>query len=289
MRVLVTGASGFVGSHLIARLAPRNEVFALSRSKRPSFAGDRIHWIQADLNDPLYETRLPPVVDAIVHLAQASVSFPDAAKQLYHVNTGAAVQLLHYARQARARCFVFNSTGDVYGQRRGWSDERDPADPASFYAATKHCAELLTLSYRDYLAPCVLRLFRPYGPGQTNRLIPKLTDSIRQGKPLTVPAEGCGLQTPIYIDDLVSAIVSALERSLTGIFNVAGDEVLSIRDLARLLGQVLGREPHFTAEEMPPFDQAGKNQRLKEVLAGWPTVTLNDGLRRTLCGTCLAA
>jgi UDP-glucose 4-epimerase len=283
MKFLVTGAGGFVGRRLVERLSARHEVCALVRDARQVAAGGRVSVVAADLARPLDASMLPARADVIIHLAQANVAFPEEADELFAVNTSAAQQLLGYGRRAGARRFLLASSGDVYGRRAGLCRESDAPAPADFYGLTKYAAELVAESYGDYLETCALRLFRPYGEGQTNRLIPKLAERIRRGEPVRLNRGDRPLMTPTHIEDVTEAFERAALASFTGALNVAGDELVSLRELARLVGEVLATSPVFeeTGNEAAS-DMAGDNARMKRTLGGWPLVTLDEGLRRTL-------
>jgi nucleoside-diphosphate-sugar epimerase len=237
-----------------------------------------------DLAATLNVSALPAEIDIVIHLAQANVSFPEAANELWAVNTSATQQLLDYGRRARARQFVLASTGDVYGGRTGVCRETDPVAPISYYGLTKRVAEMLVQTYSDYLRPCVLRLFQPYGPGQSDRLIPKLADRIRKGQVVQLNKDDRPRITPVYVDDVTRAVESAIDSSYSGTVNIAGDRVVSIRELAEEIGHALACEPLFEASEQDSADMMGSNGLMKQVLGEWSMVSLTDGLLRALEG-----
>lgn len=281
MKILITGAAGFIGRDLTQSLSTRHEVIALARRAEQAGLGRGLSLIAMDLTGPLNIPALPTQVDVIIHLAQANVTFPEAANELFAVNTGVTQQLLDYGRRTGAQQFILASTGDVYGSRLGLCRESDMAAPVSYYGATKYASELLVNAYASYLKPCVLRLFQPYGPGQVNRLIPRLADRIRQAQTIRLNQGNRPHVTPIYIDDVVSTFEMAIDLSYAGRLNVAGNTVVSLRSLVEALGQVLGVEPSFEETDVETGDMMGDNSRLKEALGISPCVGLNEGLSRT--------
>ena len=279
MRVLVTGATGFVGGELVPALAAGgHDVVALVRD--PARAPVEATALAADLERPLDLDALPPV-DAVVHLAQANVPFPDGALALHRVNTVATHELLEHARRSGARVFVHASSGSIYGLGEGRVAEDDPRRATDFYAVTKRNAELLLEAYRPHLATVVLRLFAPYGPTQTGRLIPGLVRRVRDGDTVTLADGGRPRLTPIFVDDVVRTFAAALALDGHHVVNVAGDETVGIDGLARAIGAVVGREPVFEAGPPAAGDLVADNRRLHELLGPQPLVPLADGLRAT--------
>jgi UDP-glucose 4-epimerase len=280
MKVLITGASGFIGRHLTRALIRNHEVFAVARSPVQVATNEMVKIIEADLSRPLDTKTWPARVDAVIHLAQANVSFPEAAGELFAVNTGATQQLLDYARRAGARQFILASTGDVYGRVSGRAREGAAARPASYYGATKLAAELLARSYSAYLSPCVLRLYQPYGPGQTNRLIPRLADSVRRREAIRLNKDDRPRLSPIYISDVARAFERVLESHYSGVLNIAGDRAVSMRDLGEEIGRALGIEPVYEETGAESADLMGDNNLMKRSLGSWEMVDLSDGLSR---------
>jgi UDP-glucose 4-epimerase len=283
MRVLVTGATGFVASHLLPRLtADGHEVLALGHDAARIPALDGVTPVVADLSHPLAEESVPEF-DGVVHLAQANVAFPDGAGELFRVNVASTQELLELARRRGARRFVYASSGSVYGPGEGAVGEDDPRRAEDFYAVTKRSGELLVGAYRGQLGTAILRFFVPYGPRQQGRLIPGLAARVAGGEAVTLHGHGRPLLTPIFVEDAVEVVVSALEDETHLVLNVAGDEVASIRDLADALGRALGREPVFEeAGGEAAGDLIADNERMHELLGPHRLVPLAEGLRRTV-------
>ena len=282
MRVLVTGANGFIGGHLIRELAPRHELFALARGGPKGEAPDGIQWIEHDLTQPLEGAGLPSEIDAVIHLAQSRhyKEFPDRADDIFAVNVQGTFRVLEYARAAGADSFVFASTGGVYGHSYEKFVETDPVSPLDFYLTSKYAAELLIANYKRFFRTIVLRLFFVYGPTQEGMLIPNLLGKVRAGATITVEGP-LGLRiNPIYVGDAVRVFEPALALESSELFNVAGDESVHLSELVELMGQVTGASASIEHTASSPHgDLVGDNRRMKEVLGVTPATSLADGLR----------
>ena len=136
------------------------------------------------------------------------------------------------------------SSGTVYGLGERPFRESDPVRHHQFYATTKIHAEQLVGGYADLLDGAVsLRLFVPYGPGRSIAWFPGIIDRVRDGRAVTLVEGGRPRMNPIYVDDAVAAILAALDVDGHRIVNVAGDEVVTIREIAEAAGVLVGVEP----------------------------------------------
>lgn len=278
MRVLVTGASGFVAQHLVPALASTHRVYALTHDAARAPDGvDGVETLVADLRR-LDEVSLPEV-DGIVHLAQANVPFPDGAHDLFAVNTASTLALLEHGRSCGATRFVFASSASVYGfGDRPWTEE-DETTATDFYSATKIASERFVQAYNGTLATTILRLVAPYGPGQRNRMIPRIIDNVRAGNAITLNQGGRPRMNPIFVGDVVRVVEAALDSDQSLLVNVAGDEAVSIRELAEAAGQAVGREPAFeTRDDTAPGDIVCTNGRMRMAFALDGLTPLSEGL-----------
>jgi nucleoside-diphosphate-sugar epimerase len=275
--VLVTGAGGFIAPHLIRRLVDaRHEVIGLAQ--REVELPEDADLVVRDLGQPLDDDDLP-AVDGVVHLAQANFAFPDGARALFRVNSASTHDLLEFARRCGATHFVYASSGSIYGLGDGAVDEEAPRRALDFYAVTKQIGELLVDSYSQFLTTTTLRLFAPYGPRQTRRLIPNLVERVANGTTIRLNAGGRPRITPIYVDDAVRVVERALRSSNSAIVNVAGDEEVSIEELAELIGDVVGRPPVFDRTNAEAGgDLVAANGRMKALFELGQLVPLAEGL-----------
>ena len=282
MRVLVSGAAGLIGRHLVEALRTHHEVHALHRPDAPG-RGTDIRWIATDLTDHNFVDALPRGVDCAIHLAQSRRfrDFPEGARDVFGVNVESTATLLDWCVRTGVRRFVLASSGGIYGYGRDPFSEEYPvgsAGPLGYYLASKHCAELLSESYADHLTVVILRFFFVYGPGQRpDMFIPRLVRSVAEGVPITLGGEDGLCTNPAHVADAVSAIRHALKLEQSHRINVAGPDALSLRHIAEAIGAKLGRTPLYSvdpaAEPRNLIADIGKMRRLLVP----PTIRFADG------------
>jgi nucleoside-diphosphate-sugar epimerase len=277
VRVLVTGAAGFLGRHLVPALAQAgHDVHALVRPGAKAPAGATR--VEIDLSEPLPRDDLP-AVDAVVHLAQANVPFPAGAAELYRVNAASTADLLTWAHGSGVARFVYASTGSVYGHGADAFPEDAPLAPPDFYALTKAHGEAVVAAFAGLVETAILRPFALFGPGQSGRLVPRLVERVTAGEPVH---PGPVRLNPLYVDDATEAVTRLLDGAAPAVLNLAGDDRVSVRELAGAIGEAVGREPVFEdVSESGERVLVGDNSRLRALLGRAPT-PLAEGLRRTV-------
>ena len=281
MRILLTGATGFIGNQLVETLTAEHEIYALVRRRSAGYLEQFARTIEMDLSQPLDETRLPARIDAVIHLAQSKFykQFPEQSVDIFNVNISSAFYLLEYARHAGAQTFIFASSGGVYGYGYEKFAETDPVSPLNFYLSSKYMAELLLANYRQFFRTVIFRFFFVYGAGQRGMLIPNLIEKVQRGETIRIEGEP-GLQiNPIHVDDAVRAFEPALRLKNSELINVAGDEIVTLTDLVRCIEEATGKPARIEyVEGKPDNSLIGDNRHLKEVLNVHPRIGLVSGL-----------
>lgn len=270
-----------MGRNVLTQLDAEHELYPIVRS-----APDRERpWIEQDLTVPLDRTRLPERIDAVIHLAQSHRyrEFPDGAEDVYAVNAHSTFQLLEYARAAGAGTFVLASTGGIYGYSYEALVEDAPANPLNFYLTSKHVAESLVGNYQAFFRTVVFRFFFVYGPGQERMVVPTLVDKVRKGDQISIAGRPGQRINPIHIDDVLRIFQPALDLERSDVFNVAGDEVVSVRELVSVIEEATGESAHV--RHIDPEQEGhlmGDNTRMKDVLGVSPRISLLEGIRSML-------
>lgn len=279
--VLLTGATGLLGTALLPRLAVRGEVWAMHPPERAPQPVEGVRWVTQDLTEPL-SSELPDRIDAVIHLAQSRRhrEFPEGAIDMHEVNAAATVRLLDYCRRAGGTAFTFASTGGVYAPGQSPVEENGALAPINFYAASKLAGEKAVEQFRALLRGHSLRPFFIYGPGQRNMFIAGLIARVRERGEVTLAGYDGIRVNPVYVEDAADAVIASLELEESVTMNVAGPDVVSVREIAELIGGLLEREPIFAVGDVQPDLVAGVEQR--DSLVGAPRVALAEGLRKTV-------
>jgi UDP-glucose 4-epimerase len=306
--VLVTGGGGFIGSNLVDRLlAEDRRVVAVDdlstgrlrnlddarRASSGTFEFQRLD-ITSDVVDPFVQRHRP---DVIVHLAaqmnvRASVEDPlhDA-----RVNVLGTLNLLEAARRNGVRKVVFATSGGcIYGEP-GLDDlpvvESHPGHAHSPYGASKRCGEEYLRTYRSLygLAWTSLAFANVYGPRQDPAgeagVVAIFTEQMLDGAPCTIYGDGEQSRDFVYVDDVVHALVLAMDRGDDQRFNIGTGERTSVNQLARALASATGyaHEPVYAPERPGELRHSAVSIRKAATGLGWkPWTTLEEGLAATL-------
>jgi UDP-glucuronate 4-epimerase len=272
----VTGAAGFVGSHVCERLLEAGwrvsgvdifDEFYDPAVKRSNVAGcvrhPRFSLIEADIRDEAAMSRAVGAgVDVIVHLAARAGVRPSIENPLLYqdVNVRGTCILLEAARRFKIPKFVFASSSSVYGNNpKVPFSESDNVDyPISPYAATKKAGELICYAYHHLFGLDVtcLRFFTVYGPRQRPDLaIHKFARLIEHGEPIPVFGDGSMMRDHTYIDDIVAGVMAAVERCKGyRIYNLGNSNPVSLSELIAAIEAALGKAAQIKRLPMQPGD-----------------------------------
>lgn len=293
MRVLITGAGGFVGRVLVRRLQELgDEVIAVVRpGRRGAIDGTGCRVLEQDLlRGWCGPARMK--LDAVVHLAQSKRyrEFPEAAAEIAGVIVQGTVLVADTAVRCGATQMVYASSGSIYAPSAGPVTESTPPAPRDFYARSKLVGEQLLEDFRRSFNLKIVRPFFIYGPGQgASMLFPRLLASVCRGTAITLEASASedlaaqgGLRfTPHYIDDHVECLVRVLRRSGHLTINLAGRQRTSIREVATILGRYLARLPEFRhGTNTRPGDFICDTSPIASLLGEVPSTELEVGIER---------
>lgn len=280
-KILITGSSGFIGSHLIENLYMCNKLlYCLYNTHFSNLNQNNIFYIQHDLNKPLDTNKLPQDVDCIIHLA-ANFDKKTEKSELFRINTISTLNLLEYGKTIGIKKFIFASTGGVYGYRSNPLHEESAISPVDFYSLSKYESEILVNHYSQYFSTIILRFFFPYGTKQHKGIIPLLVNKIRRGENITIYNDGNPQINPIYITDVVDIINKSMYLDGQHILNVAGDEIINIKELSNLISKYMTSKPIFEyVHDTNIIDLVGDNTKVKNIFGVTRKISLEQGIQK---------
>jgi nucleoside-diphosphate-sugar epimerase len=296
--VLVVGGAGFLGRHVLRCVsAAGHRAIGTCRGAGAPPAVPRVSWIATDLGREDATRNWPAHYDTLIYLAQARSwrHFPATAPETYQVNVAGLMRAAWHAEKIGVTRFIYASTGSVYTRKTKPAKEDDGIDlgePRTFYASCKLAGELLLGPYQALFPVVHLRIFMPYGDGQSeDMLMPRLVRCVREGKPIQLHGEDGLVANPVAAMDVAETIVRCLELTHTATLNVAGPETLTLRLIGEQIGKVVQRAPVFEIQaDHAPAVIAGDTTLLRRTLDWQPAIPLDEGLRAWLADdTCRLA
>jgi dTDP-glucose 4,6-dehydratase len=302
MRVLITGAAGFLGSHLADRfLAAGADVVGMDNFVTGS--PDNIAHLTGNRRFTFHEHNVTNFIyldgplDGVLHFASPASprDYLELPIQTLKVGSLGTHKALGLAKAKGAR-FLLASTSEVYGdplvhpQPEGYWGNVNPVGPRGVYDEAKRFAEAMTMAYHRYhgLDTRIARIFNTYGPRmrvRDGRVVSNFIVQALKGEPITVYGDGSQTRSFCYVDDLVDGIVRLFERGAADPTNIGNPREYTVRELAERIIRLTGSRSTIVREPLPEDDPKVRRPDIgrARTLLGWePRIELEDGLGRTV-------
>jgi len=304
-RVLVTGADGFIGSHLVERLVDAGaRVRALSQYNSFNYWGwledipclAQIEIVTGDIRDAHLCDDLTREIDIVFHLA-ALIPIPysyRAPDSYIDTNVKGTLYLCQGAQRNGVRRFIQTSTSEVYGTAEYVPiDEKHPLHPQSPYSASKIGSDSIALSfYSSFNTPVlVARPFNTYGPRQSARaVIPTIITQVAAGRSEIALGDLSTTRDFTYVEDTCRGFlaIAQMEGGEGEVFHIGSNHEIAVGDLVRLIGEIMGAKVSVVCDSQRLRPQNSEvlrlkcdNAKLKAACGFVPSLSLREGLERT--------
>jgi len=309
MRILITGAAGFLGSHLSDRLLSEgHEVIGLDNfiTGNPEniahlMGDEKFSFHKHDVSNYIF---IPGKVEAVLHFASPASPNPQSPSGYFNlpIQTMKAGALgthncLGVARTHNAR-FLLASTSEIYGdplvhpQTESYAGNVDPVGPRAVYDEAKRFAESLTMAYHraHKVDTRIVRIFNTYGPRmdlEDGRALPNLLKQALLGQPLTVYGDGSQTRSFCYVDDLIDGIVRLLYANEHLPVNIGNQDEMTILQFAETINKIVGNKAGIifvkdARSVRDPQQRQPDITRAREILTWEPRVSLEEGIHKTI-------
>jgi dTDP-glucose 4,6-dehydratase len=301
MRIVITGAAGFIGSHLSETLIARgHSVVGIDNLLTGDLAniehltGRDFVFVKHDVTKYIL---VDGPVDVVFHWASPAspidyLEWPIPTLKVGALGTHNALGLA----KAKGARFVIASTSEVYGdplehpQRESYWGNVNPVGPRGVYDEAKRFAEAITMAYHRYhgVDTKIVRIFNTYGPRMRindGRAVPTFIAQALRGEDVTIFGSGGQTRSFCYITDLVDGILRLMSSSENDPVNIGNPQEMSIEDMARLIITMTGSSSHIVFKPLPTDDPKVRRPditRARTLLAWEPKVTLDEGLTSTI-------
>ncbi len=299
MRILVTGGAGFIGSHLVDKLvSQKHNVLVIDDLSTGSkkFINPKAKFTKVSINSPKFDSvfkKFKP--DVVFHLAAQkcvpiSLRQPDMDAK---INIMGTINLLEFCRKYKVKQFVFTSTGGaLYGDGiKVPTPESSPSVPESPYGCSKLAGETYMQMYAKThgLNCAILRLSNVYGPRQDPKgeagVIAIFIENLLNNRICKINGKGKQTRDFVYVGDVVDALLAALRKKASGVYNIGTGKEISINKLFTSIAKQIdsSKDPkHTKAISGDLMRSALNNSRAKRILSWKPLVNLDQGIKKTI-------
>jgi dTDP-glucose 4,6-dehydratase len=300
-RVVITGAAGFIGSHLAETLLDRgyavvgiDNLLTGDLANIAHLTGRDFVFIKHDVTNYI---NVDGPVDFVLHWASPAspIDYLELPIQTLKVGALGTHKALGLAKAKGAR-FVLASTSEVYGdplehpQRETYWGNVNPVGPRGVYDEAKRFAEAMTVAYRRYhgLDAKIVRIFNTYGPRmrvRDGRAVPNFIGQALKGEDVTVYGDGSQTRSLCYVSDLVDGVIRLMLSNANEPINIGNPQELTIEQIARTILRLTGSQSRIVYRDLPVDDPKVRKpdiSRATTILAWGPKVSLEEGLGRTI-------
>ena len=301
MRIVITGAAGFIGSHLSEALLDRghsvvgiDNLLTGDTANIAHLAGRDFVFVKHDVTNYI---NVEGPVDAVLHWASPASPIDYLELPIPTLKVGAlgTHKALGLAKAKNAR-FVIASTSEVYGdplehpQKETYWGNVNPIGPRGVYDEAKRFAEAMTTAYHRYhgLDAKIVRIFNTYGPRmrlRDGRAVPAFMSQALTGEDVTIFGSGRQTRSFCYVSDLVDGIIRLMESNINEPVNIGNPQEMTIEEIARMIIKLTGSKSKIVYRPLPEDDPKVRQPDITRArtLLGWePKVGLEEGLTRTL-------
>jgi dTDP-glucose 4,6-dehydratase len=302
MRIVVTGAAGFLGSHLVDRLlAQGHEVVGVdslitgnAENLKHLESNHNFRFIRTDVTQYIH---VQGPVERVFHFASPAspLDFPRYPVHILKVGALGTLNALGLSKAKNAR-MLLASTSEIYGdpqvhpQNESYWGNVNPIGERSMYDEAKRFAEALTMSYhrQNQVETRIVRIFNTYGPRMRlddGRVLPNFVRSALRNEPLTIYGDGSQTRSFCYVDDLLAGIQALMESSAEEPVNIGNPDEITVTEFAKEIIELTNSKSTIVLKPLPKDDPHRRRPditRARSVLGWEPKVHRHEGLQRTI-------
>lgn len=295
MRILVTGGSGFIGSHLVDKLVDKGHKVTVFDRQVP--CRKDVSWVDGDLKWIGDCENAMNDIDLVYHLAARfnAIGSNDFIPHYFQDNLLNTINMLHLSVLHKVKRFLFLSTCGIYGEiPSGKATEEYPCNPVSLYASSKYAAEraVFAFSHTYGLPVTIIRGFNVFGerqkPFRTGSVIPTFISLAQENKDILIHGNGKQIRDFLYIDDMANALLLASQNDNShNVYNVCSGKALSIENIAKkIVAYTKSKSKIVYCDESKGNPQlirsVGNNAHFQKQFKWTPKYTFEDALRKVI-------